>query len=160
MSVKFNLLGETHDVGIAARRPDLRLSIGGQAFKVVQRENGIEVDGVCHTFTAVRDGNDMHVRMAGRNWVIQLVDPRDAAQQGAGENSVVAPMPGLMISLEKQPGEQVSRGEPVVTIESMKLQLTLEAPRDGTIGEIFCAVGDSFVKGATLFAMTEQEDAT
>ncbi len=53
-----------------------------------------------------------------------------------GGNSVVAPMPGKIIALHVAEGDNVQAGDKVITMEAMKMEMALEAPRDGTIDKI------------------------
>ena len=59
-------------------------------------------------------------------------------------------MPGAVISVHKAVGDRVSRGETIITIESMKLQTALPAPRDGAIAAILRAVGEVFDKDEVI----------
>jgi biotin carboxyl carrier protein len=63
---------------------------------------------------------------------------------------VRAPMPGVVVSVQKTIGAAVRRGETILTIESMKLQMALNAPRDGVIAELPVREGDVFDKDAVL----------
>lgn len=66
------------------------------------------------------------------------------------ENGVAAPMPGLIVRLEKQVGDAVSEGDTVVVLEAMKMENALKAPSSGKIKAINCDTGDNVVKGALL----------
>jgi oxaloacetate decarboxylase alpha subunit/pyruvate carboxylase subunit B len=64
----------------------------------------------------------------------------------AGEvkgSPLVAPMPGLIVSYEKQVGDTVSEGETVVILEAMKMENALPAPVSGTIKSINFSNGDT-----------------
>ena len=78
----------------------------------------------------------------------KLIDPRDRQQsrRQAATISVRAPMPGAIVSVHKAAGDQVTRGETLVTIESMKLQMALPAPRDGVIADVLRGAGETFDK--------------
>lgn len=69
---------------------------------------------------------------------------------GSGATAITAPMPGKVVKVLVEPGAQVAIGEPVVVLEAMKMEHVLEAPCDGTIGEIFAAVGDFVDDSAEL----------
>ncbi|MGD8261156.1 MAG: pyruvate carboxylase subunit B [Desulfobacterales bacterium] len=64
--------------------------------------------------------------------------------------SLVAPMPGMVISFGKSVGDSVSQGEPVVVLEAMKMENSLPAPVGGTIKAINFSSGDSVIKGDVL----------
>ena len=56
---------------------------------------------------------------------------------------VVSPMPGLVVSLELKPGQEVKAGETVAVIEAMKMQNIIKAERDGVVKAVGPAAGDS-----------------
>ncbi len=69
---------------------------------------------------------------------------------GEGETGIVAPMPGMVISYEKQVGDTVTAGETVVVLEAMKMYNNLEAPCNGKIKSIAFKSGDSVAKASIL----------
>ena len=68
----------------------------------------------------------------------------------SGEYKVIAPMPGRIVSYEKQVGQEVEEGETVVVLEAMKMENTLPAPAGGTIKSINRNPGDAVSKGDIL----------
>lgn len=68
----------------------------------------------------------------------------------ADEYKVVAPMPGRIVSYEKQVGDSVVEGETVVILEAMKMENTLPAPANGTIKSINFSPGDAVSKNDVL----------
>jgi oxaloacetate decarboxylase alpha subunit/pyruvate carboxylase subunit B len=63
---------------------------------------------------------------------------------------LLAPMPGMIISYEKQVGDAVSEGETIVVLEAMKMENALPAPTGGTVKAINFNTGDSVAKGDPL----------
>lgn len=61
-----------------------------------------------------------------------------------------APMPGMIVRIEKKVGDAVKMGDAVVILEAMKMENSLPAPVSGTIRSIHCHVGDSVAKNAVL----------
>ncbi|MDD9942825.1 MAG: biotin/lipoyl-binding carrier protein [Myxococcales bacterium] len=57
--------------------------------------------------------------------------------------NVVAHITGTVWKVEKQVGDQVDEGDAVVILESMKMEMPVEAPAAGRIGEIRCSEGDA-----------------
>jgi biotin carboxyl carrier protein len=51
-------------------------------------------------------------------------------------------MPGQVLFVPKTVGDRVSAGDPVVVLESMKMELVIAAPLDGLVAELNVAVGD------------------
>ncbi len=56
-----------------------------------------------------------------------------------------APMPGSVLLVPASAGQAVSAGDPVVVLESMKMELVMTAPIDGVVAELSVAVGDRVV---------------
>jgi len=61
-----------------------------------------------------------------------------------------APMPGMIVRVEKKAGEVVAAGESVVVLEAMKMENALPAPMAGTVQEVYVKAGDSVSKGDVL----------
>jgi propionyl-CoA carboxylase alpha chain len=56
---------------------------------------------------------------------------------------IVSPMPGLVISIDAKPGQEVKSGEGVAVVEAMKMQNIIRAERDGVIAKVHVASGAS-----------------
>lgn len=65
---------------------------------------------------------------------------RPKAEEGS-PNHVAAPMPGLIVSINVREGQQVSRGDPLVSIEAMKMETVLHADRSGVVAKIVAPAG-------------------
>ena len=77
--------------------------------------------------------------------------PKAAAPAGAqGSVAVNAPMPGKILSVKASAGQAVKKGDAVVIIEAMKMEIPVVAPEDGTVASIDVAVGDAIDSGAVL----------
>ena len=76
--------------------------------------------------------------------------------QGGDEASAVAdgairsPMPGKIVSVSAQPGDPVVKGQPLVTLEAMKMEHTLTAAYDGVVAEVSVRAGDQVSEGVVL----------
>jgi 3-methylcrotonyl-CoA carboxylase alpha subunit len=83
----------------------------------------------------------------------------DCGQSDDDDNhgGLAAPMNGTMVSVLVKSGEQVSKGQPLVIMEAMKMEHTIKAPSNGTIDEIFFHEGDMVDGGAELLAFTAKE---
>ena len=73
-----------------------------------------------------------------------------AASAGAGSVKVEAGAAGKVFKIEASVGQAVKKGDPVVIIEAMKMEIPVVAPQDGTVASIDCAVGDPCEAGACL----------
>ena len=63
---------------------------------------------------------------------------------------VTAPMPGKVIGTLVKPGEKVSAGDPLVILESMKMEVAVRADRDGEVKEILASEGSVVKRGQGL----------
>lgn len=73
-----------------------------------------------------------------------------AASAGAGAVKIEAGAAGKVFKIEKQVGAAVKKGDAVVIVEAMKMEIPMVAPQDGTVASIDCAVGDAVEAGAVL----------
>lgn len=64
--------------------------------------------------------------------------------------NVTAHITGTVWKVEKQVGDSVEEGDSVVILESMKMEMPVEAPSSGKVSEIRCSEGDAVEEGAVL----------
>ncbi|MCI9167855.1 MAG: acetyl-CoA carboxylase biotin carboxyl carrier protein subunit [Dorea sp.] len=76
--------------------------------------------------------------------------PAPKAAAGAGSVEVKAGAAGKVFKIEANVGQSVKKGDPVVIIEAMKMEIPVVAPEDGTVASIDAAVGDPVEAGAVL----------
>jgi len=79
-----------------------------------------------------------------------------AAQPGAASDCEVrAPMPGTIVSLEVQPGDQVEIGQNLCILDAMKMNNRIRAPRAGTIAQVHVTIGQQVQHGDLLITFTD-----
>ena len=129
-----------------------------QAFAVRRVAGGLEVRlGSWHGVVQVeRDGDVHHVFAREGAGVLTLVDPLTAADDDEGSGGhLTAPMPGKVLSVAVQAGDQVSKGQVLAVLEAMKMEHSITAPRDGTVGEVMVSAGDQVAEGVELLALSD-----
>jgi biotin carboxyl carrier protein len=153
MAFKLTIDGHAHEIEIIRRRPHLVLRIDGRVHEIDalgERGDGrrwISIDGRISPYARALADNTQIVRFEGRTFDIGLVDPRaEGGGVGGGLDVVRAPMPGRVVAVHTSSGAIVKRGEALVTIESMKLQMALAAPRDGVIAALPRSEGETIEK--------------
>ena len=72
------------------------------------------------------------------------------AAGGAGSIKIEAGAAGKVFKLEKKVGDAVKKGDAVIIIEAMKMEIPVVAPEDGTVASVDVAVGDAVEAGAVL----------
>jgi biotin carboxyl carrier protein len=63
---------------------------------------------------------------------------------------VLSPLPGLVATVHVKAGDAVASGDPVVTLQSMKMEIPITAENDGTIAELLVNEGDEIDTGAVI----------
>ncbi|WP_041862584.1 acetyl/propionyl/methylcrotonyl-CoA carboxylase subunit alpha [Bordetella petrii] len=115
----------------------------------------IVLDGRESAGTVVLHDDKAYVFREGRTQVLVLHDALAHAQDDQADHAggLTAPMPGKIISIAVRAGDSVSRGQPLLVMEAMKMEHTISAPADGKVQEVFYAVGDQVAEGAELVAI-------
>ena len=75
----------------------------------------------------------------------------------ASDGALRAPMPGKIVATPAKPGDTVTKGQPVVVLEAMKMEHALVAPFDGVVGGIGVSVGDQVAADTVLATVTAGE---
>jgi acetyl/propionyl-CoA carboxylase alpha subunit len=117
----------------------------------------LEVDGVRRRVRVHAAGGAIHVDSPLGSTLLheveRLPEPGSAAQTG----SLRAPMPGSVVRVLVEAGDAVSQGQPLVILEAMKMEHTVQAPHPGTVTEVCVAVGDQVDTGAVLAVVESGE---
>jgi acetyl/propionyl-CoA carboxylase alpha subunit len=119
---------------------------------VVPLGNGryqIDDGGTRHIAYAVTAG-DTWVFLDGRVFVVPVsgsVARRASADDAA---ALMAPMPATVLNIHVTPGQQVARDALLITLEAMKMELPIKAPRDGRVTAISCKPGELVQPGVRL----------
>ena len=71
---------------------------------------------------------------------------------------VTAPMPGTVIAVEVEPGQQVEAGQRLGAVEAMKMELALTASHAGVVTEVATSIGRQVKMGELLFHVEARED--
>ncbi len=120
----------------------------------------LRMDGRLVRARYARNGGELWVQVGARVSRFRLVDEEedeDAAVGGA--NPVVkAPMPGKVLAILVEEGEQVEVGQPVVRVEAMKMEVELPAAVAGVVATIHAQAGELVLPEAPLVTITPAED--
>ena len=114
------------------------ITVNGNVYDVTVEENGA---GVTPAATAPRAA-------AKKAPAAPKAAPKASA--GAGSIEVKAGAAGKVVKIEANVGQSVKKGDAVVIIEAMKMEIPVVAPEDGTVASIDVAVGDAIESGAVL----------
>ncbi|NMG14448.1 acetyl/propionyl/methylcrotonyl-CoA carboxylase subunit alpha [Aromatoleum bremense] len=143
-------------VQVAYRGDRYTLTVDGRSAEARGQVNErgrlrVELDGTRMDATVITAGRMRHVFLHGRSWQLANVDPLHYAGEGGGaEGGLLAPMPGKVIALLAEAGAKVAKGAPLLILEAMKMEHTINAPAAGTVKAYRYAVGDQVGDGAEL----------
>jgi len=79
--------------------------------------------------------------------------PRNAAPALAGNGFVTAPIPGIIVALNVQPGDVVAAGQVQAVMEAMKMENNIICPKDGQVKEIRVSPGKDVATGEVLMVI-------
>ncbi|TDU06557.1 acetyl-CoA/propionyl-CoA carboxylase biotin carboxyl carrier protein [Streptomyces sp. 846.5] len=124
----------------------LRLSLGG-----VTR-------GFTHAVDRHPDGGSTHwLARDGDSWAVRPYDPLEQLAlggPGAGAAALNAPMPGTVTVVKAAVGDLVTKGQPLMILEAMKMEHVITAPYDGTVEQLRVVAGGTVAMDELLAVIT------
>jgi biotin carboxyl carrier protein len=94
------------------------------------------------------------VFVEGRVYVIDTIRGSGrTARAHDDELALAAPMPATVVMINVTPGQQVSRGDVMIMLEAMKMELPIRAPREGRVKSIACTPGELVQPGTPLLEL-------
>ncbi|MFN3512811.1 MAG: acetyl/propionyl/methylcrotonyl-CoA carboxylase subunit alpha [Phenylobacterium sp.] len=133
----------------APPRASLKLYHDGQAL-----DAPLGVEDLAHDVLLTDEG-EVVVFDAGEAFTLTARPPEPDLEHAAGDGAVRAPMPGKVVALAVALGDKVTKGQPLLTLEAMKMEHALAAPFDGEVEALSVAVGDQVTEGAALVRLAE-----
>jgi 3-methylcrotonyl-CoA carboxylase alpha subunit len=149
---------KAYTVGLTYHAQGWDLTVNGidAALSVTARDGAdlsIKLGATSMHGTVRRDGDVFHVFTGGRHFSLSYNDPMaHAGEAEAAGGRLTAPMPGKVVAVLVNKGQEVKKGDPLVIMEAMKMEHTIGAPSDGLVEEILYQVGDQVADGAPLLA--------
>jgi biotin carboxyl carrier protein len=116
------------------------------------------VEGRSFEVRAVSMPDGLHVHVGGRQFSVEVRDPRDAsrlsrAATGSGRQNISTPMPGKVVRMLVNEGDAVDAGQGLVVVEAMKMQNEIRASRAGHVVEARVHDGETVGAGDTLVVL-------
>ena len=95
------------------------------------------------------------VFLDGRVYVIDAAGGRDGRRTRPRDDrmALAAPMPGTVVVINVEPGQQVSAGDVLIMLEAMKMEVPIKAPRDGVVKSLACREGELVQPGIPLLEL-------
>ena len=118
----------------------------------------LEIDDRVHEASVRIGAHRVDVAHLGNTFTFVRPDPfGPGAALASADGTVLAPMPGTVLSVSAEPGQVVAEGEVLGVMEAMKMELSLKAPLAGTVTTVGAAAGAQVALGATLFVVEPNE---
>lgn len=161
----FEVDGVEYQLWLSRCREGYRLSLHDRVIAPVafsHRGDGcgaVMIAGESRPVRFAIDGETIHVHMRGETRSLHYRDPlRTLAtpKQEISQAVARAPMPGVVMAARVSPGQAVSVGTALMTIESMKLETVIRSPQDGIVERIHFKEGESFEQDAVLITLLEE----
>ena len=99
------------------------------------------------------------VFIAGRTYVVEGPDRngRSRVPRTDDDLALSAPMPATVIAVKVAAGQDVKAGDVLITLEAMKMELPIKAPRAGRVKSIACREGELVQPGVPLLEFERQQ---
>lgn len=111
----------------------------------------LELDGRRLSAYVARSGHHRHVGLAGDTWTLRPPEPRRGSREGRSEGgSLTATMPGRVLDVLVAEGDTVQKGDTLVLLEAMKMELRVQAPAAGQVAHVLCVAGQVVERGQLL----------
>jgi 3-methylcrotonyl-CoA carboxylase alpha subunit len=144
-----------HELSARGGRAGVEVGVDGRGFELEVRElePGVFLlrEGErSEVFHCVRDGAAIHLFFRGTAYLLREEREGGRAAQRQTGGALEAPMPGKVIKVNVEAGQQVARGAEILVIEAMKMENALRAPRDGRVKSVSAKVGEMVSPGLVL----------
>jgi 3-methylcrotonyl-CoA carboxylase alpha subunit len=120
----------------------------------------LRLEGVLHHVRVVRRADALIVIRGGRNHLFRVTDPlAPPSAEEAGSDRLVAPIPARVARVLVSAGARVRKGDPLVVLEAMKMEMTIVAPFDGRIETVPHGADEMVEEGTELVVFSVRETA-
>jgi biotin carboxyl carrier protein len=160
------LAGAEHEVEVEELAPEsFAIRFGEHRFEADLRQVGpnsfsVIVENRSFDFDVVREGEELIVASRAGASRLTVIDAARRAMratarraEATGRVEMKAAMPGRVVSVLVQPGDEVERDQGVLTIEAMKMENELKSPKTGKIVEVKVVPGQTVEKGELLLVI-------
>ncbi len=108
------------------------------------------------TAHVARDGDMFHVAVKGQTFTLNVAKPSSQRRATAGSAAnLSATMHGQVVRVLVAEGDTVKRGQPLLLLEAMKMELRVAAPHDGRVVRLLCSAGEVVQRGQALLELAE-----
>lgn len=160
MKTYFDYLSKTFSADVVPSGKSYRATLRDKTadVEVLHAENGrldVLIDGERVVAFISADGAKRWVTVNGRTFM--LTKQSGARKRGGGgqqsAGGLTAPMPGQVRAVNVSEGDSVTKGQTLLVLEAMKMEIRIQAPMDGTVGKLFVKQGQTVEREQTLITV-------
>ena len=146
------ILGDGHRERRVSIDENGRVSIDDVAIPAIDLSPGVVRvgDGPGRLAWVAAAGDVRWVHLDGEVYEFEVLRAGARRRKGAAHGSLSAPMPGTVVRVDVAPGATVRRGDTLVILEAMKMELPIRAASDGVVKALHCRPGDLVQPGVPL----------
>ena len=133
------------------------------------KKRKVKVDGEDFDVELEKQGNVWNVSIEGESFNIEVEGSsvgessggkRKKRGRGKKSGTISSTIPGKIVSISVEEGDNVTEGDVVMILEAMKMQNEIQAPLSGTVTAINCKPGDSIEANSPLVVIQPEENKT
>jgi biotin carboxyl carrier protein len=161
MDFYYQIRDETYTVSVEPDGDGYRVTVGGRSYHVagarlVAGRLTFQMENQALLAYVARNGSSRHVAVAGESWRLERVTQPQSrpgslgAGPASGSDVLEATMPGLVVEVYVTEGDKIERGQTLLLLEAMKMELRITAPHAGLVRRVNCAAGQVVERGQVL----------
>jgi len=120
-------------------------------------EAQLVVDGKSVRVPFLQTGGTIQFHYDGEVYVAEVSEGSTPGRKRSREQSMAAPMPGVVLKIFVAVGDVVVKGGPLLILEAMKMEHQISAIYDGTVRALHCKAGDLVQPGVELISIEPKE---
>ncbi|KOV79254.1 biotin carboxylase N-terminal domain-containing protein [Nocardia sp. NRRL S-836] len=148
-----------NDVDVRVRGDEVVVG-AGEPVRARARRDGADLLVGSRRYAVARDGDVLWLGHDGASWALTEAEFLVGASGGAAASGgpVKSPMPGTVLVVRAQQGEEVTAGQALFVVEAMKMEHTVTAPVDGVLAEVNVQAGQQVALDQVLATVVSHEE--
>jgi acetyl/propionyl-CoA carboxylase alpha subunit len=155
MHYRYQSRDTIYEINLERHGSGYRAVIAGQSYdlEVIDSQPGeltLRLDGRPLTIYWASDGGAKWFSTGGCTYHLEKPSPSTRRSSEHSEDSLRAPMPAQVLSVDVAAGDAVEKGDTLLRLEAMKMEIRLKAPRPATIKRVLASVGEQVERDQVL----------
>ena len=163
MKIPIQIAGEQHELNVTRQGNRLTVKMADGKDITVEPSSSqdgyltLNVAGRTLRIAGTRQDGDRQIWVNGHTLTYKRIDPQ-AGDSSSDSGSLSASIPAVVSAIQVSVGDEVSAGDKLILLESMKMIIPIQATQDGIVSEILCNVGDAVQPGVPLISLGQLEN--